>query len=373
MTWSYLDNLATTPIDPRVLTAMMPYLAGAPGNPHSVIHLYGLAAHEAVEGARAEIASALGVTTDEVVFMPSATAANNVVLQGVTARKPTSHVLVTAIEHSSVLETVRALSRNGVQVEIVPVSSSGVVDPDEIKRRLRPETVLVSVMAVNNEVGSIQPVKEIANLIHNSNTLLHCDAAQAPGKIPLDFVHLADYVVLSGHKMYGPKGTAALIIRKGALAPRPLLYGGGQEKGLWPGTVNVTGVVGLGKALLLAVQELEDDCRRIEKLADMLLKGILTLFPGSRRNGGQCVPHCLSVCFEGVVGETLLSALTRRGIAVSFGSACSTRAAEPSHVLTAMGLSEAEARRTIRFGLGRFTTEADITLALDVMKDYTPR
>jgi cysteine desulfurase len=374
---AYLDNLATTAIDPRVLQTMMPHLAGPPGNPHSTAHPFGAAAHEAVEAARAESAAALGVTPGEVVFTSGATAANNLVVLGVAearARKG-RHVLVTAIEHPSVLESARSLRRDGAEVEEIPVGEAGFVDPDEVRKRLRPDTVLVSVMAVNNEVGTIQPVSAIAEALRGSGARLHCDAAQAPGKVAMDFARVVDYLTVSGHKAYGPKSIAALVIRKGAPRPRPILYGGGQEDGLWPGTVNAAAVVGLARALRLAVDERDGDCRRVAALASRLWEGLVGVFPGSQRNGdpARCVPQCLSVRLEGIAGETLLSALARAGVAASLGSACATESAEPSHVLTAMGLSRTEARRTLRFGLGRFTTLDDVEAALEVARAYTPR
>jgi len=367
----YLDNLATTPLDPRVLAAMMPVLSGPPGNPHTTIHAFGEAARTAVEDARAKVAATLRVRTAQVVFLPSATAANNLAVLGLAQARERHgrHVLVSAIEHPAVLEPALELGRRGFEVETIPVTQDGIVTLEAVSSRLRPDTILVCVMAVNNEVGTVQPVAAIANLLKTSQALLHCDAAQAPGKIPLEPLRDVDSLSLSGHKAYGPVGAAALVLgRRRSVSPRPILFGGGQEDGLWPGTLNVAAVAGFGEAMSIAMQDLEADQRRIGPMAERLETGMRLTFPGSVRNGAPSarVPHCVNLCFEGIKGETLMALLAEAGVAASFGSACASMKGRPSHVLIAMGLSAERARQCVRFGLGRFTTTDEIERTLRI-------
>lgn len=365
---AYFDNLATTPLDPRVLGAMEEVWRGPPGNPHARAHPFGVEAARRLEDARAEVARVAVARPEEVVFVPSASVANNLALLGGARRRARKgrHVLVSAVEHASVLEAARELRREGFEVGEVPVGGEGVVDPEAVRARLRPDTVLVSVMAVNNEVGTVQPIEAISDLLEEHGTWLHCDAAQAPGKVGLNALAGADLVTLSGHKAYGPVGCAALIVRGGTW-PRPLLFGGGQEGGVWPGTVPVALAAGFARAMTLAEAERGADSERIAGLGAALWDGIREAFPGSRRNGQGTVPHCWSVTFQGVEGETVMARLASAGVAASFGSACSTDAASPSHVLIAMGLAPEEARRTIRFGLGRFTTREEVSHTLEVL------
>jgi len=368
---AYLDNLATTPLDPAVADAMNEVYRDAPGNPHARFHPFGRNAFETLERARAEVAQAIGASAEAVVFVPSATAANNLAVLGVASRrrKHGRHVLVSAIEHASVLEPARELRRMGFEVEEVPVGAEGVVEPEAVRERLRADTILVSVMAVNNEIGTIQPIEALSEVVRSHGAVLHCDAAQAPGKIRLDGVVRADLVTLSSHKVHGPAGIAALVVRKPEHAPRPLLYGGGQERGAWPGTVPVALAVGFAKALRLAVERLDEDRARIGRLESRLRAGIEMAWPGSHRNprSGPVVPHCLSVTFRGVQGETVLGRLASAQVAAAFGSACSSEASAPSHVLRAIGLSAEEARRTLRFGFGRFTTGEEVQYTLEVL------
>jgi cysteine desulfurase len=374
---AYLDNLATTPLDPRALAAMLPLLSGPPGNPHARAHPFGAEAAAVVDAARARIGAALGVRSAQVVFTPTATAADNLAVTGVAAARERRgrRVLVASIEHPAVLEPARALRAHGFDVVEIPVGADGVVDPDAVRQRLAAGTTLVCLMLVNNEVGSVQPVAEVAELAHQAGALLHCDAAQAPGKVALAALAQADYVTLSSHKAYGPKGAAALVMGRTVARPRPLILGGGQGDGQWPGTLNVPAIAGFACALELAVAERDADAARIAPLARRLADGMAEAFPGTVRNGApaQTVCHCVSLAFEGVPGETLLSALARAGVAASFGSACTTESSEPSHVLTAMGRTVAQARRTLRFGLGRFTTAGEIEYAVDVAKDVAAR
>ncbi len=375
----YLDNLATTPLDPRVLAAMLPWLSGRPGNPHARIHAFGRAAGEAVDEARDRLAALTGARAGEIVFAPSATAANNLAILGAAEARMRKgdHVLVSAIEHPSVLGPADVLLRRGFNVEFVPVDNGGVLDLDALRARLKPTTILVSVMCVNNEVGTVQPLEGVRDIISDRGPLLHVDASQAPGKVALKPVaQLADLLTLSGHKAYGPKGAAALVVRtRRQVRLHPLLTGGGQEDGLWPGTVNVPAVVGLAQALDLCENELSDDVERIGSLSAALLDAAVNAFPGATRNGSadSIVPHCLSVTFEGVAGETLVAHLAREGIAAALGSACSSEAASPSHVLAAMGLQPARSRRTLRFGLGRFTTPVEIDFTAAVLQKFAAK
>lgn len=367
---AYLDNLATTPLDPRVLQVMQEVWGDPPGNPHATAHEHGILAARRLEEARDEVANVVGARASEVFFVPSATVANNLALIGTAKRRQRRghHILVSALEHASVLEPARVLSEHGFEVEKVPVGADGVVDPDEVRKRLRSDTVLVSVMAVNNEVGTVQPIREIGEVLRAHGALFHCDAAQVPGKVGLEGLNAAHLVTLSGHKAYGPVGCASLIVRRGiGPKPSPLTFGGGQEGGLWPGTQPVALAVGFARALALAESERVSDGARIARLESLLWEGIARAWPGSRRNGRPCVPHCLSVTFEGVEGEIVMGRLASEGIAASFGSACSSRAATPSHVLSAMGLTPEEARRTLRFGLGRYTTEEEVAFACEVL------
>lgn len=374
----YLDNLATTPLDPRVLDAMMPLLDGPAGNPHSSVHWFGSRAADALETARSKVAEAARVRSSEVYLVPSATIANNLAVTGtaISRGKRGRHVLVSAVEHPSVLETARQLAEQGFTVEEVPVTPGGIVETDVIRTMLREDTFLVSVMAVNNEVGTVQPVEAIADLLAGHGALFHCDAAQAAGKVSLDRTRGADLVTLSSHKVYGPQGAAALIVRSSRqVKPSTLLFGGEQEKGLWPGTANVAASVGLATALELAEIDLASDRDRVEELAGMLSKGLDEAFPGTVRNGdpGAVVPQCLSLRFSGVSGEMLLSVLSGKGIGASFGSACAASTGRPSHVLTAMGLTAEDARQTLRFGIGRFTMKEEIDYTLEVVRDLAGR
>lgn len=375
---AYFDNMATTQVDPRVLSVMTTLLAGPPGNPHAQNHHFGRVAGDAVSASREKIAGLCSARSDDVAFAPSATIANNVAVFGIANAKKRRgcHVLVSDIEHASVLETVAGLVKHGFEIEVIPVGQSGIVEPSAVASRMRPETSLVSVMAVNNEVGTIQPIAEIGGVVARSNAVFHCDAAQAPGRISLKELALADILTFSSHKAYGPKGAAALVVRnRRERRIDPLLFGGGQEGGLFPGTVNVPAVVGFALAMELAEKELESDVERIGGLAKMLVEGLENSIGEVRRNGpaGRTVPHCLSLTFGGVRGETILAHFVRHGIAVTHGSACSDEAASPSHVLSAMGMSREEARGTLRFSPGRFTTSAEVMIVLSAAKDLAQK
>ena len=362
----YLDHQATTPLDPRVLEAMLPWLTGEFGNAASRQHAFGWAAESAVAAAREEIASALGAEPREVVFTSGATESNNLAILGAARalRAKGSHVVTSAAEHRAVLDPCRALEAEGFEVTVLAPDASGRVDAAALAGALTERTVLVSLMAANNEVGTLNPVDELAELCAARGVLFHTDAAQAFGKVPFDVRPGIGLASLSAHKLYGPKGVGALWVRaRPRVALAPILHGGGHERSLRSGTLNVPGIVGFGAAVRLARKELEAEGRRLAALRDRLGAAIVGGLDGVTRNGhpDERLPGNLSLSFAGVDGDRLISSL--RDLAVSSGSACTTALAEPSHVLRALGLPEPLARATIRFGLGRFTTEGEVDFA----------
>ena len=366
----YFDGHATTPCDPRVVAAMLPYFTERFGNASSAQHPFGWAAREAVEHARGQVAALIGARLRDVVFTSGATESNNLAIAGaVRALRPRGrHVVTIATEHTAVLDVCAALEADGaVEVTRLGVDAGGLVDPAAVQAALRDDTVLVSVMAANNEVGSIQPLAEIGAITRERGVLLHTDAAQAAGKIPLDVKTLGvDLLSFTAHKMYGPKGVGALYIRKRArVALAPMLEGGGQERGVRSGTLNVPGIVGLGCAAEVNAAELPVESARLSGLRDRLYEGLCRTLPGVGLNGAleQRLPHNLSVHFTGVAGESILLAID--DIALSSGSACSSGTIEPSYVLKACGITDDLALSSIRFGLGRFTTEEEIAYAVE--------
>ncbi len=367
---AYLDNMATTPIDGRVSDFLTSLGDRIMANPHAVMHSQGRDAAAVVASARASVAASIGVRPEEIVFTPSATVADNLAILGVARARARRgrHIMVSAIEHPAVLLAARHLAENeGFEVDEIPVGAGGVIDPADVASRLRPDTTIVSVMAVNNELGTIQPVAAIAAALAGSVAYFHTDAAQAPGRVAMDFSGVVDLMTLSSHKVHGPRGAGALFVRRRRdINIKPLFFGGGQEGGLCPGTVNVAAVAGFGRAMELAVSSLDTDRARIGELETRLVEGLLAILPGSSVVGDRtrAVPHCVSISINGVSGETFVSRMGRAGVALSLGSACHGDPAEPSHVLLAAGLSSADARRTVRFGLGRFTTADEIEFAL---------
>ena len=364
----YLDNQATTPCDPRVLDAMWPWFAEKFGNPHSAEHAMGQEAEAAVEAARAEVAALLGADPREIVLTSGATESNNIAIKGAArfaAAQGTDRrrVVTVATEHKCVLEAVADLDAEGFEPLVLPVRSDGLLDPAVLAEALRIPTLLVSVMAVNNETGVIQDLPALAALAHEHGALFHTDAAQGAGKIPLDVGTGIDLLSLSGHKLYGPKGVGALYVRR---RPRvrllPLFSGGGQERGLRSGTLPTPLVVGLGEACRLARAEMAAESDRLLALRDRLLAGLRRAVPELRVNGARDrrIPGNLNLTFPRPAAE-LMRAVP--GLCVSTGSACSSAAVEPSYVLRAMGLEPAEAARTLRLGLGRFTSPADVDFA----------
>jgi cysteine desulfurase len=351
----YFDHNATTPLSDAVLEAYTAALRDVPGNASS-IHHYGQAAKQKLEQARRQLASLLNAGPKEIVFTSGGTEANNLSLFGLV--RPGQHVITTAIEHPAVLNPCARLEEMGIAVTKVPCNSGGVVDPHAVKQALRPETALVSVMHANNETGVIQPVSEIAAIAHGAGAVLHVDGVQALGKIPVDVRALnADLYSVSAHKLYAPKGVGLLYVRQG-LTLRPLLLGGHHERDRRAGTENVPSVVAFACAAHLCSGELASEPARIAALRNRLEQGILRLAPGISVNGnpGRRLPNTTNIRFDGVSGESMVIALDLRGFAVSSGSACSSGAVEPSHVLLAMGLSADQARSSLRFSLGRTNT-----------------
>lgn len=362
----YLDYHATTPVDPRVLEVMLPYFTETFGNPASSSHAWGWRAQEAVEEARRQVAALIGASAREVIFTSGATESNNWAIKGVAAHAPGSrrHLVCSAIEHKSVLEVCRSLETAGWSLTVVPVQRDGRVDLDALAGVVTEQTALVSIMSANNEVGVLQPMADIVAIAHAKGALVHTDAAQAVGKIPVDVAAVpVDLLSLTAHKMYGPKGCGALFIRR-RTGLGPLIIGGGQERGFRSGTLNVPGIVGLGHACHLDRQHLAEESARLARLRDRLLEGLQTQAGGVRVNGSyeHRLPHNLHIAFEGVDGESLVIGIS--DIAVSAGSACNSASAEPSHVLRALYGSDPVPGATVRFGLGRFTTDDDIDYAI---------
>ena len=365
----YLDNHATTPVDPRVFEAMAPYFLTKFGNPASSSHSFGWEAAEAVRVARAQVAALIGAQATEIVFTSSATESNNLAIKGVVGGRGGGHLIVTTIEHSAVLDPVARLESKGAAgaagaaVTRLGVDREGRIRLHELAAALRPETVLVSIIAANNEIGVVQDMEAIGALVHAHGALLHSDATQAVGKIPVDVnAWRVDLLSLSGHKLYAPKGVGALYVR----ADTPLLCqldGGGHERGLRSGTLNVPGIVGLGEAARLAQEEMAVESVRIARLRDRLREAITGGLEGVRVNGstGHRLPQNLHLTFEGVEAELLM--MSAHEIAMSSGSACTSAKRASSHVLRALGMSDAEAHCSLRFGLGRFTTAAEIDYA----------
>lgn len=366
----YLDNHATTRTDPRVVEAMLPYFTEHYGNAASVSHRFGWEAEEAAEKAREQIARAIGAEPREIVFTSGATESNNLAIKGLAqaARRKGEHLVTANAEHKAVLDPVRALARQGWSVTVVDCDEHGRVSAEAVEGALTDRTVLVSVMAANNEVGTLNPIGEISRLCHESGIVFHTDAAQAVGKVPVDVQgDGVDLLSLSAHKFYGPKGIGALYVRRRDPMVRlqPLLDGGGHERGMRSGTLAVPLIVGLGAAIELAMDELDDEARRQRELRDRLHAAIAARVPGIRLNGHPVdrLPGNLNLSFADVDGEALMMAM--RDVAVSSGSACSAADPEPSHVLRAMGLDEDLARSSLRFGLGRFTTEEEVDFAAE--------
>ena len=369
----YLDYNATTPVEPEVLDAMLPYFSGEFGNASS-IHTFGQKARAAVETAREQVAALVGARPQEIFFTSGGTESDNHAVFGIAApsansRKFRPHVITSFVEHEAVLNACQALERQGVDVTYLHVDQDGLIDLEDLRGAIRQETALVTIMHANNELGTVQPLEEIGRIAKDADVYFHSDAVQSAGKIPIDVhqLHL-DLLSLSGHKLYAPKGIGALYVRGGTRL-KQLLYGGHHQRGMRPGTENVAGIVGLGKAVEIARQSLANDAKRLSTLRDQLEHGLLHRVPHSRINASRAprTPNTANLVFPGVEGEALLIALDLKGLACSTGAACSSGAVEPSHVLTAIGLPAEEARASLRFSLGRHSTQTDIDFALQAV------
>jgi cysteine desulfurase len=374
----YMDNHATTRVDPRVLDAMMPWLTENYGNAASRSHGFGWAAEQAVETARAQVAKLIGATAREIVFTSGATESNNLAITGaVEAQSGRQSVITQVTEHKAVLDTCAWLEKKGCRVTILPVDVDGRVRIEDLRRAMDEENpLLVTILAANNEIGTLQPVDEIGALCHGRGVLFHTDAAQAVGKIPIDVnrSHI-DLLSISGHKLYGPKGIGALYVRRNG--PRVKLteqmHGGGHERGMRSGTLNVPGIVGLGAACEIAGAEMEAESARLASLRDRLQSKLLAGLDRVRVNGAEMhrLPGNLNMTFEGVDSETLMMGM--KDVALSSGSACTSAKIEPSHVLRALGLDEEAAHSSIRFGLGRFNTEEEVDYVAERLIDVVKK
>jgi cysteine desulfurase len=361
----YLDCHATTPVDPRVLDAMLPYFAERFGNAASRTHRYGWDARDAVETARQQVAALIGADARDIVFTSGATESDNLAVKGVAEinRARGRHIVTSVVEHSAVIDSCRWLEAQGVAVTYLPVEPDGRVDPDRVEHAITPDTLLISIMAANNEIGTLQPVEAIGRIARRHGVLFHSDAVQAVGKVPFSVDEAqVDLVSLTAHKMYGPKGVGALYVRR--RDPRvelaPITHGGGQERAVRSGTLNVPGIVGFGRAAEICREEMASEARRVGALRDRLWAGLAGRLTDVALNGSMAhrLPQNLNASFAGVEGESLLMGLT--DIALSSGAACTSANREPSRVLKAIGLSDEMAYSALRFGLGRFTTAEEV-------------
>jgi len=370
----YLDNHATTPMDPRVLEAMIPYFTGKFGNAASRNHQFGWEAEAAVEQAREQIAKLIGATAKEIIFTSGATESNNLAIKGVAEmyREKGNHIITCVTEHKAVLDTCKRLEKYGYRVTYLPVGADGLINLEDLKRAIDDKTILVSIMTANNEIGVVQPVEEIGAICKEKGIFFHTDAVQAAGKIPVDVNKWnVSLMSLSAHKMYGPKGVGALYVRR--KNPRvqlsAIIDGGGHERGMRSGTLNVPGIAGFGKAAELALNEMPEESKRLAALRDRLKEKLLKDLDEVHVNGtmepGKHLPGNLNISFVYVEGESLLMGIN--DIAVSSGSACTSATLEPSYVLKALGLGDDVAHSSIRFGIGRFNTEAEIDYVADKM------
>ena len=367
----YLDHNATTPLLPAVVERMMAVLRDEFGNPSSVHH-FGQQAKAVIDEARTDVANLIGSEPSEVLFTSGGTEADNIAIRGAAEALEAAgrrHLVASAIEHEAVLNTLKALARRGWRTTLLPVDQSGIVSPAALREALADDTAVVSIMHANNEIGTIQPIAELARIAHERGALVHTDAVQSAGKIPIDVKTLGvDMLSMSAHKFYGPKGVGALWIRRG-LRVMPLLTGGRQERSRRAGTENVAGIVGMGVAARIASGKMAEESRRLSTLRDRLEAGILRSVPGTAVNGsiGARVPNTTNVSFDRVEAESLLIALDLQGVAVSTGSACSSGTLEPSHVLKAMGFNAHRAQNSIRFSLGAANTEAEVDRVVAVL------
>jgi len=361
----YMDNHATTPLDPRVLAAMMPYFTDKFGNAASRNHSFGWEAEEAVENGRKQVADLIGATAKEIIFTSGATESDNIALKGAAEMyaEKGNHIITTAIEHKAILDSASWLEQRNIRVTYLPVGRDGLIDLEQLEQAMTDRTILVSVMAANNEIGTVQPIREIGALTRKRGILFHTDAVQAAGKIKLDVDDMnIDIMSLSAHKIYGPKGIGALYVRRKGPRVRltPVVHGGGHERGMRSGTLNVPGIVGFGKACEICAKEMESENTRFRALRDRLKERIMSQLDEAYINGSMehRLPNNLNISFAYVEGESLMMGL--KDVALSSGSACTSASLEPSYVLKALGVGEELAHSSIRFGLGRFNTEEEV-------------
>jgi cysteine desulfurase len=372
----YLDYNATTPCDPRVVEAMLPYFTHDFGNAASKSHAYGWVAEEAVTIAREQVAALIGAEASEIIFTSGATESVNIALRGMYEMHQVrgKHLITSGVEHKAVLDTCAFLETIGAEVTVLPVDIGGRVDPAALKAAIRPDTILISIMYANNETGVIMPVKEIGVIAKKHNIIFFSDATQAVGKIPVNVLDDGiDMLCCSAHKLYGPKGVGALYVRRKDPRVRlnPLQYGGGHEKGLRSGTLNVPGIVGLGKAAVLAREKMKEEAERLSELRNRLLDGVLAL-PGTLLNGARehLLPNTCNISFDGMASQVLIAKLNKH-IAISSGSACTSATLEPSYVLVAMGLGNERASQSLRFSIGRYTTLEQVNDCLKRIRDQS--
>ncbi len=371
----YMDHNATTPLDAEVLEAMMPYLTDKFGNPSSSTHAYGWEARRAVDEARSQVAELIGAHPEEIVFTSGATEADNLAIKGVARahRDRGNHIITSQVEHKAVLETCKSLEKEGFKVTYLPVDRYGMVDPEEVRRAITDKTILISIMYVNSEVGTIEPVESIGEIAREKGVLFHSDAVQGAGKIETKVDKLkTDLLAISGHKMYGPKGIGALYLKKGVKI-EPLLYGGGHEKGLRAGTENVPGIVGFGKACQKASRVMEEEAKRLTKLRNRLYQGIMNKIKRVYLNGHpkKRLPGNLNLSFEFVEGESLI--LSIKNFAISSGSACTSSSLKSSYVLLAMKVPEALCHCSLRICLGRSNTEEEVDYLVEELSKNVAR
>lgn len=373
----YMDHTAGRPVDPRVIEAMLPYMKFFYGNPFS-IHSFGEEPRKAIDEARIKIAELINAERKEsIIFTSGATESNNLAIKGVANRNADRgrHIITSSIEHMSVLNPCKFLKTKGFDVTFLPVDHYGVVSLESLERELRDNTILVSIQYANGEIGTIQPIREISQIVHRKNAYLHVDATAANGLIPIDVKRDGiDLLTLSSNDMYGPKGVGALYIREGVRL-EPILHGGGQERGLRSGTENVPGIVGFGKAAEIAMKEMPEESERLRRLRDKLIKGLLESVPYSFLNGHPTMrlPNNAAVRFSFIEGESILLSLDMMGVAASSGSACTAKTLEPSHVLMAIGLKHEEAHGSVLFTLGRQNTEEEVDYVISIMPDIVKR
>lgn len=368
----YLDNAATTPMDPQVLDAMLPFFKERFGNPASRTHSFGASVEAAVHSARQQVARLIGAQSDEIIWTSGATEANNLALIG-TARKYRqrgNHIITCQTEHKAVLDPCVYLEQTGFNVTYLPVDQEGMIDLDQLKNSITDQTILISFMAVNNETGLCHPLAEIGQIARSAGVFFHCDGSQAAGKMPLDVREMKiDLLSINAHKLYGPKGIGCLYVsaREPTVRPEPLIHGGGHEKQFRSGTLNVPGLIGLAKACEIAMENMDDESKRLKTLADNFEKNIQDQLPDVKRNGHpiHSLPHIRNLSFAGLDSETLMLAMP--DLAVSSGAACTNTNVEPSYVLKAMQLDNDRARAALRFSLGRFTTESEIETAINIV------